>query len=54
MAKIVEDLTFEEKIRSIVNMLNTPIYRRRINNDVINKLITDVYFEMKARDEASN
>lgn len=46
---MVENLTYEEKVESILSMLATPIYRRRINDDGINKLITEAYLEMKKR-----
>lgn len=44
---MVEDLTYEEKVESILSTLATPIYRRRINDEGINKLITEAYLEMK-------
>ena len=47
---MVEDLTYEEKVKSILSMLAIPIYRRRINDEEINKLITDAYLEMKERE----
>ena len=46
---MVKDLTYEEKIECIVSALATPIYRRRINDETLNKLITEAYFEMKER-----
>lgn len=51
---MVEDLTYEEKVESILSMLATPIYRRRINNEELNKLITETYFEMKERTNLSS
>ena len=48
---IIQSLTYEEKIESIVSALATPVYRRRINDETLNKLIADVYFEMKERNE---
>ena len=51
---MVEDLTYEEKVESILSMLATPIYRRRINDEEINKLITDTYLEMKERKRLGN
>ena len=44
-----EVLTYEEKIETILSILATPIWRRRLNDDMLNKLITDVHFEMKER-----
>lgn len=51
---MVENLTYEEKIESILSMLATPIYRRRINDEGINKLITEAYLEMKERKRLSS
>ena len=44
---MVEDLTYEEKIETILSILATPIWRRRIGDNDLNKLITEAYFEMK-------
>ena len=46
---MVEDLTYEEKIETILSILATPIWRRRLGDDDLNKLITEAYFEMKER-----
>ena len=47
---MVENLTYEEKIESILSILATPIWRRRLGGDnELNKLITEAYFEMKER-----
>lgn len=46
---MVEDLTYEEKIETILSILATPIWRRRIADETLNKLITEAYFEMKER-----
>ena len=46
---IMQSLTYEEKIETILSILATPIGRRRINDDMINKLITEAYFETKER-----
>lgn len=51
---MVENLTYEEKIESILSMLATPIFRRKINDETLNKLIADVYFEMKERECSSS
>lgn len=51
---MVENLTYEEKIESILSMLATPIYRRKINDEGINKLITEAYLEMKERKSLSS
>ena len=44
-----ETLTYEEKIETILSILATPIWRRRLKDDMLNKLITEVYFETKER-----
>ena len=46
---MVKDLTYEEKIETILSILATPIWRRRIGDNDLNKLITEAYFEMKER-----
>lgn len=51
---MVENLTYEEKIECIVSALATPIFRRKINDETLNKLIADVYFEMKERECSSS
>lgn len=44
-----EALTYEEKIETILSILATPIWRRRLKDDTLNKLITEAYFETKER-----
>ena len=44
-----ETLTYEEKIETILSILATPIWRRRLKDDTLNKLITEAYFETKER-----
>ena len=44
-----ETLTYEEKIETILSILATPIWRRRLKDDMLNELITETYFEMKER-----
>ena len=46
---IMQYLTYEEKIETILSILATPVWRRRINDDMINTLITVAYFETKER-----
>lgn len=50
---MVEDLTYEEKIETILSILATPIWRRRLGDNELNKLITEAYFEMKERKRLS-
>ena len=51
---MVENLTYEEKIETILSILATPIWRRRLGDNELNKLITEAYFEMKERKGVSN
>ena len=44
-----EDFTLQEKIESVMSMLNTPIFRRRIGNEEIIKLIIEICDEMGIR-----
>ena len=44
-----ETLTYEEKIETILSILATPIWRRRLKDDMLNKLIIEAYFETKER-----
>lgn len=41
-----DNFTLQEKIESVMSMLNTPIYRRRIDNEEIIKLIVEICQEM--------
>jgi hypothetical protein len=41
-----DDFTLQEKIESVMSMLNTPIFRRRIDNEEIIKLIVEICDEM--------
>ena len=51
---MVEDFTYEEKIETILSILATPIWQRRLGDNELNKLITEAYFEMKERKGVSN
>ena len=44
--KTEDDLTLQEKIESVMRMLNTPIFRRRIGSEEIIKLISEICQEM--------
>ena len=41
-----DNFTLQEKIESVMSMLNTPIFRRRIGNEEIIKLIVEICEEM--------
>ena len=41
-----DNFTLQEKIESVMSMLNTPIFRRKIGNEEIIKLIREICQEM--------
>lgn len=41
-----DNFTLKEKIESVMSMLNTPIYMRKIGNEEIIKLIREICQEM--------
>lgn len=41
-----DNFTLQEKIESVMSMLNTPIFRRKIGNEEIIKLIIEICQEM--------
>lgn len=41
-----DNFTLQEKIESVMSMLNTPIFRRRIGSEEIIKLIEEICQEM--------
>ena len=41
-----DNFTLREKIESVMSMLNTPVFRRRIGNEEIIKLIVEICQEM--------
>ena len=43
------ELSLEEKIETILSMLNTPIFRRKIGDNVLSSAITKVYYEYLLR-----
>ena len=42
-----DNFTLQEKIESVMRMLNTPIFRRRIGSEEIIKLIKEICQEME-------
>ena len=46
-----DNFTLQEKIESVMSMLNTPIFRRRIGNEEIIKLIVEICQEMGIKHE---
>ena len=43
------ELSLEEKIETILSMLNTPIFRRKIDDNNLSSAITKVYYEYLLR-----
>ncbi len=41
-----ENFTLQEKIESVMGMLNTPVFRRKIGSETITKLIEEICEEM--------
>ena len=41
-----DNFTLQEKIESVMSMLNTPVFRRRIGNEEITKLIIEICEEL--------
>lgn len=44
-----DNFTLQEKIESVMSMLNTPIFRRKIGNEEIIKLIREICDEMEIK-----
>lgn len=44
-----ENFTLQEKIESVMGMLNTPIFKRKIDNETIIKLIEEICQEMEIK-----
>lgn len=44
-----EKFTLQEKIESVMSMLNTPIYKRKIGSEKIIKLIEKICQEMEIK-----
>ena len=42
-----DNFTLQEKIETVMSMLNTPIFRRKIGSEQIIKLIEDICQEME-------
>ena len=44
-----DNFTLQEKIESVMSMLNTPIFIRKIGNEEIIKLISEICQEMRIK-----
>ena len=43
------ELSLEEKIETILSMLNTPIFRRKIGDNTLSNAIAKTYYEIQER-----
>ena len=39
-------LSLDEKVDTVISMLNTPIFRRKLNDTGLSKAILDIYTEL--------
>ena len=40
------ELSLDEKVDTVISMLNTPIFRRKLNDPGLSKTILDIYTEL--------
>ena len=40
------ELSLDEKVDTVISMLNTPIFRRKIDDPGLSKAILDIYTEL--------
>ena len=40
------ELSLDEKVDTVISMLNTPIFRRKLNDTGLSKAILDIYTEL--------
>ena len=40
------ELSLDEKVDTVISMLNTPIFRRKLNDPGLSKAILDIYTEL--------
>ena len=40
------ELSLDEKVDTVISMLNTPIFRRKLDNPGLSKAILDIYTEL--------
>ena len=40
------ELSLDEKVDTVISMLNTPIFRRKLNDPCLSKAILDIYTEL--------
>ena len=38
-----EELSLEEKVKTVISVLNTPIFQRRLNDPGLSRAILDIY-----------
>lgn len=44
------DLSLNEKVDSVISILNTPIFKRRLNDPGLSKAILDIYTKLHSED----
>ena len=38
-----EELSLEEKVKTVISILNTPIFKKRLNDPGLSRAILDIY-----------
>lgn len=46
-----DELSLNEKVDTVVSILNTPIFRRRLNDPGLSKAILDIYSKLHRKEE---
>ena len=44
------ELSLDEKVDTVISMLNTPIFRRKLNDPGLSKAILDIYTEIQKKE----
>ena len=44
------ELSLNEKVDTVISMLNTPIFRRKLNDPGLSKAILDIYTELHEKE----
>ena len=45
-----DELSLNEKVDSVISILNSPIFRRRLNDPGLSKVILDIYTRLHSED----
>ena len=46
-----DELSLNEKVDSVISILNSPIFRRRLNDPGLSKAILDIYTKLHRKEE---